>query len=93
MLDKILAITTDADMEQPVTEDEKFQALLLVAGYSEPVIQNRMSEVNPVALAVVMDELFGAEFSEWSCYYKRMQSKVVHLQMPSQKVIDFCKNE
>lgn len=93
MLDKLLAVTADSDLEQPVTEEEKFQALLLVAGFSEPAIQNKISEVNPAALAVVMDELFGSGFSEWSCYYRKMQSKVLHLQVPSQKVIDFCKSK
>ena len=93
MLDKLLAVTADSDLEQPVTEEEKFQALLLVAGFSEPAIQNKIGEVNPAALAVVMDELFGSGFSEWSCYYRKMQSKVLHLQVPSQKVIDFCKSK
>lgn len=88
MLDKILAVTADSDLEQSVTEEEKFQALFLVASFSEPAIQNKMSEINPAALAVVMDELFGSGFSEWSCYYKKMQSKVFHLQMPPPNIID-----
>lgn len=93
MLDKILAVTADSDLGQSVTEKEKFQALFLVASFSEPVIENKMSEVNPAALAVVMDELFGSECSEWSRYYRKMQSKVFHLQMPPPNIIDFCKSE
>lgn len=93
VLDKILAVTAQADLEQPVTEEEKFQALFLVAIFSEPTIQNHMSEVNPAALSFVMDELFGSECSKWSRYYKKMQSKVFHLSMPPQKIIDFCKSE
>lgn len=91
IFEKIHAITANAIEEQTVTEAEMFQALLLVASFSEPAINNKMSQVNPLALKLVMDELFGSEFSEWSCYYKKMQSKVFNLQMPTQKVIDFCK--
>ncbi|MBO5031664.1 MAG: hypothetical protein J6D08_07235 [Lachnospiraceae bacterium] len=93
IFEKIHAITANVVEEQPVTEEEKFQAMLLVASFSEPAINNKMSQVNPLALKLVMDELFGTGYSEWSCYYKRMQSKVSTLNMPQQKVIDFCKSE
>lgn len=93
IFNKIHNITVDCVQEQQTTEEEKFQALLLLASFSEPAINNKMSEVNPAALAFVMEELFGSEFSEWSCYYKKMQSRVSNLNMPSQRVMEFCKSE
>lgn len=93
MMDKIHVITANVVEEQTVTEEEKFQALFLVASFSESAINKKMSEVNPTALAIVMEELFGSENSEWSLYYKRMQTKIPHLPVPPQKVIDFCKSE
>lgn len=93
MLEKIHNITVDSVQEQPITEEDKFQALMLVAHFSEPAIESKLSEVKPEALAFIMDELFSSDSSEWSIYYKKMQDKVSHLAVPPQKVIDYCKSE
>ena len=93
MLEKIHNITVDFVQEQPITEEDKFQALMLVAHFSEPAIESKLSEVKPEALAFIMDELFSSDSSEWSIYYKKMQDKVSHLAVPPQKVIDYCKSE
>lgn len=92
ILEKIHEVTVKSASEVPVTEEEMFQALILVALLSESSINTKLDQVNPAALSRVMDELFGAGVSEWSLYYKRMQSKLLNLQMPSQKIIDFCKS-
>lgn len=93
MLEKIHNITVDSVQEEDITEEEKFQALMLVAHFSEPAIESKLSEVKPEALAFIMDELFSSDSSEWSIYYKKMQDKVSHLVVPPQKVIDYCKSE
>lgn len=93
MLEKIHNITVDSVQEQPITEEDKFQALMLVAHFSEPAIESKLSEVKPEALAFIMNELFSSDSSEWSIYYKKMQDKVSHLAVPPQKVIDYCKSE
>lgn len=93
MLEKIHNITVDSVQEEDITEEEKFQALMLVAHFSEPAIESKLSEVKPEAIAFIMDELFSSDSSEWSIYYKKMQDKVSHLVVPPQKVIDYCKSE
>lgn len=93
MLEKIHNITVDSVQEEDITEEEKFQALMLVAHFSEPAIESKLSEVKPEALAFIMDELFSSDSSEWSIYYKKMQDKVSHLAVPPKKVIDYCKSE
>ena len=92
ILDKIHSVTVQRVQDVPVTEEDMFQALMLVALLSEPSVSTKLSQVNPAALKKVMDELFGEGVSEWCLYYKRMQSKLLNLQSPSQKVIDSCKN-
>lgn len=93
MFEKIHNITEDCDKEEELTEENKFRALMLVAHFSEPAIDSMFSDVKPEALAYIMNELYGTQFSEWSIYYKRMQKKVSHVSASMNKLIDFCKTE
>ena len=92
LLKRVTRIEVDGEV-RPITEEDKFQALMLVAHFSEPAIESKLSEVKPEALAFIMNELFSSDSSEWSIYYKKMQDKVSHLAVPPQKVIDYCKSE
>ena len=93
ILDKIHEVIVGSVQDIPVTEEDMFQALMLVALFSEPSIDAKLAQVNQAALRMVMDELFGSNVSEWSLYYKKMQSKLLNLKTPSQQIINFCKNE
>lgn len=93
IFEKLRSVTMNAVEEQSVTEEDMFQALYLITSFSEPVINHKMSQVNPAALKLVMDELFNLTGSEWCLYYKRLQSAVSDLKLLSQRTRNYCKNE
>lgn len=90
---QINATVTDAIIDPEMTEEDMFRALLFLTTYSNTVINDKLSQLNPAALEAVMASLYAHEYNPWLSYYKTMQDFVKVMRTPPAQVIQACKDE
>ena len=65
-------VNTDGVAVPEPTEQELFNALIVLGAYREGTIERRLKALNPKALKAVIDNLSAKEYNVWIGYYQKL---------------------